>query len=410
MVKPAMLILSASIMLGSCNRGTNDANKSEAIGNKTAGQPVEIREPDAGYRAAFPGQTRAPGVQTTTPYEVRIITDKLNKPWGIATLPDGRFLITEKEGAMRIVSTTGQVSDKIAGLPEAEAKGQGGLLGLTLDPDFASNRTIYWIFTEKRENGNLAAVAKGNLSADDRRIENARVIYRVNPAYDGNNHYGGRLIFDQSGNLYVTTGDRYNEERRVHAQQLNASLGKILRITKEGKPVEGNPFAGQANANAEIYSLGHRNVQGIGIHPQTGDLWVSEMGPQGGDELNFIEPGKNYGWPVVTYGIEYNDDKIGGGKTQQEGMQQPVYFWDPVLSPSGMTFYKSNAIPEWNNNLFIGGLNSHHIARLVLENKKVVGEERLLADQQQRFRAVTEGNDGALYAITDEGRLYRVGK
>lgn len=410
MVKLVTVFLSTLLILSACSRGTNDANKSEAIGNETPGQPVEVREPDAGYKPALSGQTRAPGVQTTTPYEGRIITEKLDKPWGIAMLPDGRFLITEKEGAMRIVTTGGQVSNKITGLPQVESKGQGGLLGLTLDPDFAANRTLYWMFTEKREEGNLAAVAKGTLSADERRIENTRVIYRVTPAYDGNNHYGGRLLFDQSGNLYVTTGDRFKEERRVHSQDSTTSLGKLLRITKEGKPADGNPFDGRANASAEIYSIGHRNVQGIDIHPQTGDLWVTEMGPQGGDELNFVEPGKNYGWPQISYGIEYNDDKIGQGKTQQEGMQQPVYFWDPVLSPSGMTFYKGNAIPEWKNNLFIAGLNSHHIARIVLENRKVVGEERLLADQQQRFRAVIEGNDGALYAITDEGRLYRVGK
>jgi aldose sugar dehydrogenase len=410
MVKFATLVIGASIMLSSCSRGTNDATKSEAIGNKTPGQPVETREPDAGYSPAFPGQTRAPGVQTSTPYQVRIITDKLNKPWGIAALPDGRFLVTEKDGSMRIVDVSGQVSEKIEGLPEVESKGQGGLLGLALDPDFAANRTIYWMFTEKRDKGNLAAVARGNLSADERRIEGARVIYRAAPAYEGDKHYGGRLIFDQSGNLYITTADRYEKDRRMHAQDSTTSLGKILRITREGAPAAGNPFAGQANTSPEIYSMGHRNVQGIGIHPQSGDVWVAEMGPQGGDELNYIEPGKNYGWPVITYGIEYNDDKIGEAKTQQEGMQQPVYFWDPVLSPSGMTFYKSNAIPEWTNNLFIGGLNSHHIARIVLEDRKVVGEERLLADQQQRFRAVIEGNDGALYAITDEGRLYRAGK
>ncbi|MDO1451112.1 PQQ-dependent sugar dehydrogenase [Rhodocytophaga aerolata] len=410
MVKLVTVFLSTLLILSACSRGTNDANKSEAIGNETPGQPVEIREPDAGYQPAFAGQTRAPGVQTTTPYEVRIITEKLNKPWGIALLPDGRFLITEKEGSMRIVTTDGQLSDKITGLPQVVAKGQGGLLGLVLDPDFATNRELYWMFTEKREKGNLAAVAKGRLSADERRIENASVIYRLTPAYDGNNHYGGRLLFDQSGNLYVTTGERFKEERRVHSQDSTTSLGKLLRITKEGKPAVGNPFAGRANASAQIYSMGHRNVQGIAIHPQTEDLWIAEMGPQGGDELNFVEPGKNYGWPKISYGIEYNDDKIGQGKTRQEGMEQPVYFWDPVLSPSGMTFYKGNAIPEWKNNLFISGLNSHHIARIVLENRKVVGEERLLADQQQRFRAIIEGNDGALYAITDEGRLYRVGK
>jgi aldose sugar dehydrogenase len=405
----AITVLGACLILSACSRGTNDANREEAIGNETPGQPVEIREPDAGYQPAFPAQTRAPGVQTNTPYDVQVITEELNEPWGIAPMPDGRFLITEKEGAMRIVATDGRISEKITGIPEVVDEDQGGLLGLVLDPDFATNRMVYWMFTEPRENGNLAAIAKGSLSADDRRIENAQVIYRVEPAYDGNKHYGGRLIFDQSGNLFVTTGDRFDEERRDHAQDLSTPIGTVLRITKDGQPAGDNPFANQANARPEIYSYGHRNIQGIGIHPQTGDVWVAEMGPRGGDELNLIEPGKNYGWPIVSYGIEYNNDEIGEGITQQEGLEQPVYFWDPVLSPSGMTFYRSDAIPEWTNNLFIGGLNSHHISRIVLENQRVVGEERLLADQQQRFRAVIEGTDGALYAITDEGRLYRVG-
>ncbi|EMR01618.1 PQQ-dependent sugar dehydrogenase [Cesiribacter andamanensis] len=407
MQKSTMLLVGAIVWISACGGGTNDASRSEAIGNTTPGQPVEIREPDAGYAPAFEGQTRAPGVKTTTPYDVRIVTDKLTKPWGIAVLPDGRFLLTEKEGGMRIVSTDGQVSEKITGMPEVKAGGQGGLLGLVLDPDFATNRMVYWAFTEPRNGANLTAVGKGRLSADEGRIENPQVIYRAEPAYEGDKHYGGRLLFDQSGNLYVTTADRFRPERRKHAQDQTSGLGKILRITKEGQAASGNPFSGEG---AAIYTIGHRNIQGIALHPQTGDLWITEMGPQGGDELNLIEAGKNYGWPVITYGIEYNNDTIGQGITQQEGMEQPVYFWDPVLSPSGMTFYSGNAIPEWQNNLFIGGLNSHHIARLVLENRRVVGEERLLADQQQRFRAVVEGTDGALYAITDGGRLYRIGK
>ncbi|GAA4469533.1 PQQ-dependent sugar dehydrogenase [Nibrella saemangeumensis] len=399
-------------LFSACNTGTNDASKEEAVGNETPGKPVETRPQDAGYKPAFAGQFRAPGVQTTTPYEARVITDKLAKPWGIAAMPDGRFLITEKAGTMRIVSADGQVSDKIAGVPAVVDKGQGGLLGVTLDPDFGSNRTVYWTFTEQQAGGNLnlTAVAKGVLSADGRRLDNVRVIYRATPAYEGDKHYGSRLAFDKAGNLYVTTADRYEPERRKHAQDVTSSLGKVLRLTKEGQPAPGGPFAGQSGAKAEIYSMGHRNIQSIDFHPQTGALWIAEMGPQGGDELNAVEPGKNYGWPVITYGIEYNDDKIGNAITQKEGLEQPVYFWDPVLSPSGMTFYRSNAIPEWQNNLFIGGLNSHHIARLVLDGRWVVGEERLVADQQQRFRAVTEGTDGALYAITDEGRLYRIGK
>ncbi len=409
MLKYTPVVAALCFAFASCNSGMNEASKEEAVGNETPGQPVETREQDAGFEPAFAGQFRAPAIKTSTAYDVQVLTDQLNKPWGITPLPDNRFLITEKEGTMRLVSQDGQVSDKIGGIPEVMSDGQGGLLDVKLDPDFASNRTIYWTFSEPRDNGNLTAVAKGVLSKDDLRIENATVIFRATPAFEGDKHFGSRLIFDNSGNLFVTTADRFEEERRMQAQDTNSALGKVLRITKDGKPASGNPFAGQSGANAAVYSYGHRNVQGIGIHPETGEVWISEMGPQGGDELNHIQAGKNYGWPVITYGIEYNDDKIGQAITQQEGMEQPVYFWDPVLSPSGMTFYKGDAIPEWKNNLFIGGLNSHHISRIVLENNSVVGEERLLADQQQRFRSVTEGNDGALYAITDEGRLYRIG-
>jgi glucose/arabinose dehydrogenase len=214
---------------------------------------------------------------------------------------------------------------------------------------------------------------------------------------------------DAAGNLIIGTGERYDIETRPQAQDLNSGFGKVIRITKEGAPAAGNPFIGQQGARPEIYSYGHRNVQGLAFHPETGDLWENEFGPRGGDELNLIAPGKNYGWPVISYGVEYGGGKIGKGITKQAGMEQPVYYWDPVLSPSGMTFYTGDKMPEWKNNLFIAGLNSKHIARLVIKNKKVVGEERLLAQEGQRFRDVTMGKDGFLYALTDEGRLYQIG-
>jgi glucose/arabinose dehydrogenase len=339
-----------------------------------------------------------------------MLTDKLDNPWGITSLPDGRFLITEKGGTMRIATNAGVLSEPITGLPAVNASGQGGLLGLTIDPSFSSNRMVYWTFSEKSSQGNLTAVAKGKLSDDEKKIENATVIYRATPAYNGNLHYGGRILFDKSGNLFVSTGERSDLVTRPQAQDLNSALGKILHITTEGKPAEGNPFLNNASARPEIYSYGHRNVQSLAFHPETGDLWECEFGPRGGDELNLIHPGKNYGWPTITYGLEYSGEKVGGAITQKEGLEQPVYYWDPVVSPSGMTFYSSDKIPEWKNNLFIGGLSSNHIVRLVIKNNKVTGEERLLSGEGQRFRAVTEGNDGALYAVTDEGRMYRVGK
>ena len=328
----------------------------------------------------------------------------------MTNLPDGRLLITEKAGNLRIATSDGKLSGPITGLPAVNPDGQGGLLGIRVDPAFAQNRMVYWVFSENLPDGTLTAVAKGKLSTDETKIEGATVIYRATPAHKGNLHYGGRILFDPRGNLIISTGERSDRVTRPQAQSLNSGLGKIIRITTDGKPAAGNPFIGQADARPELYSYGHRNVQGLALHPVTGDLWSNEFGPRGGDELNRVEPGKNYGWPTITYGIEYRGDKVGAGIQQQAGMEQPVYYWDPVLAPSGMTFYTGDQIPEWKNNLFIGGLAGLHIARLVIENNRVVGEERLLTDQIQRFRDITQGLDGALYAVTDQGRLYRIFK
>lgn len=391
--------------------GNNTASNTSAVQTDSTFEPVETKEPNTKTnKPAFEGQTRIAGVKTNTPYEATKLSDDLKKPWGIATLPDGRFLITEKAGSMRIATSAGTLAEPITGLPAVNSSGQGGLLGVTIDPAFSENRMVYWVFSENTPHGSLTSVAKGKLSADEKSIENAIVIYRAMPAYKGNLHYGGRIIFDKTGNLFVSTGERSDKVTRPQAQDLKSALGKIVRITTDGKPADGNPFLNNANARPEIYTYGHRNVQGLSFHPETGDLWEAEFGPRGGDELNLIQPGKNYGWPVITYGIEYGGDRIGESLTQKEGMEQPVYYWDPVLSPSGMTFYSGDNMPEWENNLFIAGLSSNHIARLVIKNNKVVGEERLLEKEKQRFRAVTQGKDGALYAITDEGRLYRIGK
>ena len=374
--------------------------------------PVETKVPNSPeYKPAFTGQTRAQGIKTKTPYDFKVLTEGLSFPWGIKSLPDGRLLITEKEGGnLRIAKTNGELSSPIKGLPVVNSKGQGGLLGVTIDPDFEKNRMIYWTFSESVDGGTLTSVAKGKLSADETKIEGATVFYRATPAYKGNLHYGGRIVFDKKGNIFVSTGERSDLVTRPQAQALNSSLGKIIHITVDGKPVNGNPFEKQTGAKPELYSYGHRNVQGLAFHPVTGELYSNEFGPRGGDEVNHVQAGKNYGWPTITYGTEYSGKKVGDVIQQKEGMEQPVYYWDPSVSPSGMTFYSGDMMPEWKNNLFVGCLSGLHIARLVIENDKVVGEERLLTDEVQRFRDITQGKDGALYAVTDQGRLYRIFK
>jgi aldose sugar dehydrogenase len=400
-----LLITIWSLALLSCSRDK------EVVGDPTTGPstaPVETNAANTNYTPAFPGQTRVAGITTSVRYQVNIITTSLASPWGINTLPDGRLLITEKAGRMRIVTTSGNVSEPISGIPQVNASGQGGLLGLCVDPEFGNNRMIYWSFSEPAAGSNLTAIAKGRLSNNETALEGVTVIYRAGPAYAGNNHYGGRVIFDLAGNLVVSSGERADAGVRIQAQSMTSSLGKIIRITRDGQPSAGNPFVGQSEARLELYSIGHRNPQGLARHPVTGDIWQSEHGPRGGDELNRLQAGANFGWPVITYGIEYSGQPVGSGIQQKEGMAQPVYYWDPVVSPSGMTFYSGNRIAEWQNNLFIGALSGMHIVRLAIENNRVVGEERLLVSERQRFRDITQGADGALYAITDAGRLYRI--
>jgi glucose/arabinose dehydrogenase len=375
---------------------------------QSSGTPVETKKANSEYQSAFPGQTRVGSVTTQSAFEGKVLTSSLERPWGLASLPDGRFLITEKGGTMRIVSTSGTVGKPIEGVPKVNSDGQGGLLGLTLDPDFAKNQMVYWAFSEPLAEGNVTSLAKGKLSADESKLENVKVIYQALPAYKGNLHYGGRVKFAKDGNLFLSTGERSDLVTRPQAQDLNSGLGKVIRVTTEGKPAAGNPFTGKARP--ELYSYGHRNVQGLAINPETGDLWETEFGPRGGDEVNRILPGKNYGWPTITYGIEYSGKQIGDVIQQKEGMEQPIYYYDPVISPSGITFYDGKQIPEWKNNLFISSLSGMHICRLVIKDNKVIGEERLLLSENQRFRDITEGIDGALYAVTDQGRLYRIGK
>lgn len=404
------ILIGMAIAFASCHATEGNSEQAAAV-DSVGLAPVETAPPNSDYKPAFEGQTRVAGAKTSTAYDVQIWSKELKRPWGIISLPDGRLLITQKEeGTLRIVDKDGGLSAAITGLPEVDSKGQGGLLDLALDPQFSENRMVYWTYSGLSEGKNLTAVAKGRLADDEKTVEQVQVIYEATPAYNGRLHYGSRLLFDKSGHIIFSTGERSDLETRPQAQDLNSSLGKVLRITKDGKPAAGNPFEHSNDKRAEIYSYGHRNVQGLAFHPVTGDLWETEFGPKGGDEVNIIHPGKNYGWPIITYGMEYSGAKVGDAIQQQDGLEQPVYYYDPVISPSGITFYSSDAIPEWKNNLFIAALSGTHIARLIIKDNKIVGEERLLADQAQRFRDITATADGVLYAVTDMGWLYRIAK
>lgn len=373
-------------------------------------QPVEVNPPNTEFSPSFIGQTRISGIKTTESYSVMIVTELLNSPWGIDVLPSGDFVITEKNGSIRIVNKDGTISNRIDLDTEMNTNGQGGLLDVLVSLDFETSRTLYFTLSERTNKGSLTAVGKATLSLDNNSLNDFEIIYRAIPYYNGDGHYGSRIVFDKDGNIFVSTGDRQNTDRRMNVQSIDNGIGKILHITPAGLPVSTNPFLSDNNAHKEIFSLGHRNVQGIAVHPITGDLWANEMGPQGGDELNLIEAGKNYGWPIISYGEEYSGAPIGDGITQKDGLEQPVYYWDPVIAPAGMIFYDSDVISEWKNNLFMGGLKSQHIIRLMIKDNKVIGEERLLESEGQRFRDISVGLDGALYAITDSGRLYRIGK
>ncbi|MEO5563043.1 MAG: PQQ-dependent sugar dehydrogenase [Chitinophagaceae bacterium] len=391
-------------------KNTDQQSASVAISTKDTLSPVETKKPNSEYKPAFSGQTRINSVKTTTPYKIEKIAEKIGKPWAITLLPDGRWIVTDKTGFMTLYAADGKSLKKITGFPVVDDGGQGGMLDVAPDPAFAQNKTIYWSFSEKQDDGNnLMAVAKGQISPDETTILKPTVIFRATPSLKSRAHYGSRILFDKSGNMFVSTGERSIPEGRKQAQLVSAGLGKIFHITKEGKPAPGNPFLKDKDAMPQIYAYGVRNPQGLAFHPVTGDLWEVEFGPRGGDELNIIKAGRNYGWPTITYGIEYSGAKIGEAIQQKAGMEQPIYYWDPVISPSGIVFYTGNAVPEWKNNLFVSGLGSTHIARLVIVNNKVVGEERIMEDKRERVRDVAYANN-MLYAVTESGNMYRISK
>jgi glucose/arabinose dehydrogenase len=355
----------------------------------------------ASQRPAFEGQTRACAAPASPVFNVSVLARGLEFPWAVEPLPGGDLLVTEKPGRMRIVSASGQVGEPIAGLPAVDYRRQGGLLDVALSPNFATDRTVFWSYSEPRQGGNGTSVARGVLSADRTRLDDVRVILRAQPTYNGTMHFGSRLIFDRDGLLYVTLGDRSDLAIRPQAQEMSSHMGKILRVTVDGQVPRDNPFVGRGDARGEIWSLGHRNIQAAAFDAR-GRLWVVEMGAQGGDELNLVEKGKNYGWPAIAYGQEYSGRPIGAGATARQGLEQPVYYWDPVIAPSGADWYGGEAFPAWRGNLFVGGLRERALVRLVVEGDRVVGEERLLGDRGQRIRDVRQGADGALYVVTDE--------
>lgn len=355
---------------------------------------------------AFEGQTRAPALADDIALETTVIADGLVHPWGVAPLPEGGWLVTERPGRLRMVSAQGEISEPIGGLPEISAGGQGGLLDVAIAPDFAESRRLWISYSAPAEGGNHTAVATATLSADNSTLENVQQIFAQVPVYDGNKHFGSRIVPDGQGNLFVTLGERSDTPIRDTAQQDDNHLGKLVRIdAMTGAPAEGNPSLGLP----ETYAKGLRNVQAAALDG-SGQLWTIEHGPKGGDELNRIEAGKNYGWPVITYGVDYSGAPINEGITARDGMEQPVYYWDPVIAPAGLAFYSGEMFPEWDGHLLTGALQGDHgLVRLELEGNRVAGEGRHL-EGIGRVRDVEVAADGSILLLTDKdnGELVRV--
>ena len=389
--------------------GSRQTQPREAPGPE--GAPLETAPPNVPeFKPAFPGQTRAPGVQTRTPFQVTEIASGFNKPWAIAFLPDRRMLVTEKPtGNLFIVTPDGKKSPPVVGLPPVDGRNQGGLLDVEAGPDYPKSGLIYWAYYEPREGGNGLAVARAKLvEGAQPRVENVQVIFRMMPTLESTLHAGGRLVFTPDGKLFVTLGERSILEGRMQARDVKSHFGKIVRINPDGSVPQDNPFLNTAGARPEIWSVGHRNILSAALDGQK-RLWTVEMGPRGGDELNRPEAGKDYGWPTIGYGEEYSGAPI-HDSPQGPGMEQPVYYWDPVISPSGMAIYTGDLFPEWRNDIFIGALSGQALVRLMVRNDRVVGEERLLTERRARIREVVQGPDGALYLLTDDsnGRLLKL--
>lgn len=331
----------------------------------------------------------------------------LDHPWSLAFLPDGHMLVTERPGRLRLVHADGGLSQPIGGVPHVVSGGQAGLLDLALDPDFSRNRLVYMSFIEDRGAAFGLSVMRARLNEAENGLEDTRVIFRAEPAYTGYNNLGSRLVFDRSGALFVTVGDRF--ALRDQAQHPDSDLGKVVRITTEGAPAPDNPFLNSKGTRPEIWSIGHRNPEGATLHPETGELWIADHGARGGDEINVVRKGKNYGWPVITYGVDYSGAKIGEG-TAKPGMEQPLYYWDPSIAPSGALFYMGDQFPAWRGSLLIGALKGELVSRLETSGDKITSEERMFHGLGERIRDVRQGPDGLIYLLTDspKGRILRV--
>ncbi len=346
---------------------------------------------------------KAPANETT----VETVAEGLVHPWGMQFLPDGRMLVTERPGRMRIVGADGRLSDPIQGVPTVFAQRQGGLLDVALARDFASSRTIFFSFSEPREGGgNGTAVARARLveTGGSARLEGLQVIFRQQPSFSNGLHFGSRIVIAPDGKLFVTLGERFQMD---YAQDVARHWGKVVRINPDGSVPQDNPFVGRDKARPEIWSYGHRNPQAASLHPGTGELWIVDHGPRGGDEVNAVRKGQNYGWPVINYGTHYSGEPI---PDNRQGMVQPLYYWVPSIAPSGMAFYTAGRAPQWQGSLFVGALAGRHLARLVLDGEEVRAEEQLLTGLGERIRDVEQGPDGAIYVLTDspQGRVLRV--
>jgi len=402
------LALGVATLLG--QRSSSQSPEPPAAPRRIEGQPIETRPPEKKDNApAFPQQTRAP-YHATAPFQMTTLVDSLHAPWSLAFLPGGKMLVTERlPGTIRIVDGNGKLSAPLAGVATVASKGAAdvGVLDVVLDPGFATNHRIFFSFYDYIDgtNGNTN-VARAQLDEAKQALTDIAVIFRAQPAIPSKRlggKTGGRIAFGRDGSLFMTTGDRSDSPPWDVAQKLDNHLGKIVHITADGKPAPDNPFLRTPGALPEIWASGVRSPEGLAFDPRSNRLWQIDHGPRGGDELNIIEKGKNYGWPVIVHGIDYPGTAIGSGMTHKEGMEEPIYYWDPVIAPSGLAFYTGDRFPQWRNSVFVGGLRGAMLDRLTIENDRVVAEEPLLTDLRARIRDVRVGPDGAVYVLTDSG-------